>query len=273
MHHGALPVGTTAFPVHQDSSLLRDHRRPSPAPDTPGGRGEGPALGQRLSLPEHGSSPLRQGWQQAGALCSHPKSTGVRSWPLTAPPPAQETRWSWGPGSATGHPASATSGPQGAETARRRGGPPRSRRLTPRSLHTLCHPRPPDSHPSPGEAAAHCSAGCPLRPPFPETQCQCPAQGSLLPQDGLVSLGGLAQSRNGQRGRPQPPAPRVQHLEPPAAMQVWLGRVCLSLPRSRPALEVKVPPHRAGFKQVAPLPQGSAAGNETLLRVQKSQCQ
>lgn len=58
------------------------------------------------------------------------------------------------------------------------------------------------------------------RPPFPETQCQCPAHGSFLPQDGLVSPGGLAQSGSGQRRRPSPQAPRVQCLEPPAAMQV-----------------------------------------------------
>lgn len=41
VHNGSLPVGTTAFSVHQDSSLLRDHRCPSPAPDISGGRGEG----------------------------------------------------------------------------------------------------------------------------------------------------------------------------------------------------------------------------------------
>lgn len=41
VHNGSLPVGTTAFSVHQDSSLLHDHPCPSPAPDTSGGRGEG----------------------------------------------------------------------------------------------------------------------------------------------------------------------------------------------------------------------------------------
>lgn len=126
------------------------------------------------------------------------------------------------------------------------------------------------------------------RPPFPETQCQCPAHGSLLPQDGLVSPGGLAQSGSGQRRRPQPPgspsaAPGAsssyagvagQGLSVAASLTASTLDSCLLPLPSRPpltALEVKVPPHRAGFKQAAPLPRGSVAGNTTLLRVQKSQ--